>query len=101
MLPSYPNTGTRILSYCQGARCRHPCQNKNRALVFVGERRGWDGLLERIDDSFSCQDRGVNCVRKLGDLWTSSMILLLDGMANIDELAVFKEHKIVLLGGVL
>ena len=68
---------------------------KERTLVLERKIGVRHGLCQGLNNAVSTQYTEVNNVSPFGDSQCSVVVLLLDSVANIDELSVFKDHEIV------
>jgi hypothetical protein len=55
------------------------------------------GLGQSLDDALAGENAAVDNVGPFGDPQSTAMVLLLDGVADIDEFAVLEDQKVVLL----
>lgn len=88
----------RVRPRRQASLGRHLREEQEAALATEREARIRDGLRESVDDAVAAEDAEVHNVGPLGNAEGSVVVLLLDRVANVDELAVFEYHKVVLLG---
>ncbi|KAG9796177.1 hypothetical protein KCU88_g209, partial [Aureobasidium melanogenum] len=57
-----------------------------------------DRLVQSLNDSLASQNAGVNNMSPLVDPQCPPSVLLLDGVADINEFAIFKEKEVVTMG---
>lgn len=93
----------RVVHRCLGIFTRsqrslrgHLSQNQQATFGAVGEVRGGGGLRERVYDALTGEDAAVDDVRPFGDAEGAAVVLLLNGVADVDELAVFEDEEVVL-----
>lgn len=55
------------------------------------------GLGQSLDDALAGENAAVDNVSPFGDSQSTAVVLLLDGVADIDEFAVLEDQKVVLL----
>jgi hypothetical protein len=55
------------------------------------------GLRQSLDDALAGENAAVDNVGPFGDPQSTTVVLLLDGVANIDEFPVLEDQKVVLL----
>lgn len=90
--------GRGVRARGEGALGGHFCEDEEAALGAVGERGVLGGLGEGFDDALTRQDGAVDDVGPFGNAEGAVVVLLLDGVADVDELAVFEDKEVVLGG---
>lgn len=82
----------------EAALRRHLRKKEKGALVPEREVGRSDGLVQRLNNAIPTQDAEVHDVGPFRDSQGAAVILLLDRVADINQLAVFEDQEIVLLG---
>lgn len=95
VLPGNLDRRACVVAHGQGALGGHLGEDEDGAIV--GNAAVVDGLVERLDDALAGKDAGVDDVRPFGDAQHAALVLLLHGVANVDEFAVFEDQEVVLL----
>lgn len=82
----------------EGALGGHLGQDQQAALGAVGEVIGLGGLRQGFNDTLAGENAAVDNMGPFRDLQGAVVVLLLHGVANVDELAVFEDEEVVLRG---
>lgn len=97
VFPGIIDRGSSVLAGSQGALRGHLCQDQQTAFGAVGEVRCRRRLSESLDDTLTRENAAVDDVGPFRDTEGTAVVLLLDRVADVNELAVLEDEKVVLL----
>lgn len=64
----------------------------------MGKVIGLCGLGQCLDDTFAWENAAVYNMSPFGDAEGAAVVLFLDGVADVDEFAVFEDEEVVFFG---
>lgn len=76
----------------------HLGENEEATVRAIGEVGSLGCLRQSFDNTLAGQDGAVDDVGPFGDAEGSLVVLLLDGVADVDEFAVLEDEEVVFLG---
>lgn len=96
VLASDIDRGGSVRAGREGALGCHFSEDKEPTLGTVLEGGVLSCLSQGLDDAFTGEDGAVDDVGPFRDAESALVVLLLDGVANVDEFAVFEDKEVVL-----
>ena len=97
VFPGIVDRGRSILTCSQRTLGGHLCQDQEAAFGAVGEVRRRRSLGESLDNTLTRQDAAVDDVGPFRDPKSTTVVLLLDSVSDVNEFPVFKDEEVVLL----
>jgi hypothetical protein len=98
VLPGDVDGGGGVGACRERALGGHLGEDEETAFGAVREGGVLGCLGEGFDDAFTGEDGAVDDVGPFGDAEGAVVVLLLNGVADVDEFAVFKDEEVVLCG---